>query len=88
LGTFQRNALPDQTIADAIFKLQAGNVSDVITGAFGPVIVRATAAAPQVIKPLSEVEKDIRETIALSLAASSVMSVHDAYENARADGAT
>jgi peptidyl-prolyl cis-trans isomerase D len=88
LGTFPKPALPDQSIADTIFGLQANGVSDVVKGTFGPVIVRVTAITPEVVKPLSEVEKDIRETIALTQAASSIADVHDAYENARADGAS
>jgi peptidyl-prolyl cis-trans isomerase D len=88
LGTFPKPALPDQALADTIFGLQANGVSDVVKGTFGPVIVRVTAITPAVVKPLSEVEKDIRETIALTQAASSITDVHDAYENARADGAS
>jgi peptidyl-prolyl cis-trans isomerase D len=88
LGTFPKPALPDQALADTIFGLQANGVSDVVKGTFGPVIVRVTAITPDVVKPLSEVEKDIRETIALTQAASSIADVHDAYENARADGAS
>lgn len=88
LGTFPKPALPDQALADTIFGLQANGVSDVVKGTFGPVIVRVTAITPEVVKPLSEVEKDIRETIALTQAASSIADVHDAYENARADGAS
>ncbi len=37
LGTFPKTALPDQSIADPIFGLQANGVSDVLKGAFGPV---------------------------------------------------
>jgi peptidyl-prolyl cis-trans isomerase D len=88
LGTFPKTGLPDQSIADAIFGINANGVSDVLKGSFGPVIVRVTAIAPEVVKPLSEVENDIRETIALTQAASSIADVHDAYENARADGAS
>ncbi|MEK1891207.1 MAG: peptidyl-prolyl cis-trans isomerase [Phyllobacterium sp.] len=86
LGTFPKPALPDRSLADAIFALQPNSVSDVLKGAFGPVIVRVTAATPEVVKPLSEVENDIRENIALAQAASTIGDVHDAYENARADG--
>lgn len=88
LGTFTKSALPDQSIADTIFGLQANGISDVVKGTFGPVIVRVTAITPELVKPLSEVEKDIRETIALTQAASSIPDIHDAYENARADGAS
>ncbi len=88
LGTFPKTGLPDQSIADPIFALQANGVSDVLKGAFGPVLVRVSAINPEVTKPLTEVEKDIRETIALTQAASAIADVHDGYENARADGAS
>lgn len=88
LGTFAKTALPDQSIADAIYSLQQGGVSDVLKGAFGPVVIRVTAVTPEVVKQLPEVEKEIRETIALAQAANSIADVHDAYENARADGAS
>ncbi len=88
LGTFPKAALPDQSIADTIFGLQANGVSDAVKGSFGHVIIRVTAVTPEVVKPLTEVENDIRETIALSQAATAIADVHDAYENARADGAT
>jgi peptidyl-prolyl cis-trans isomerase D len=88
LGTFPKTALPDQSIAEPISALQANGVSDVLKGTFGPVIVRVTAITPEVVKQLPEVEKEIRENIALAQAANAVADVHDAYENSRADGQT
>ena len=88
LGTFPKTALPDQSIADAVYSLQPNGVSDVLMGAFGPVLIRVTEVTPEVVKQLPEVEKDIRETIALAQAANSIADVHDAYESARADGAS
>ncbi|MEJ1120726.1 SurA N-terminal domain-containing protein [Phyllobacterium sp. CCNWLW109] len=88
LGTFPKSALPDQSIAEPISALQANGVSDVLKGTFGPVIVRVTAVTPEVVKQLPEVEKEIRENIALVQATNAVADVHDAYENARADGQT
>lgn len=88
LGTFPKTALPDQSIADAVYSLQPNGVSDVLKGAFGPVLIRVTAVTPEVVKQLPEVEKDIRETIALGQAANAIADVHDAYESTRADGAS
>lgn len=88
LGTFPKTALPDQSIADPVSALQANGISDVLKGAFGPVIVRVTAVTPEVVKQLPEVEKEIRENIALAQAANAVTDVHDAYESGRADGKT
>lgn len=88
LGTFDKGAIPDQSIADAAFALPQGGVSDVVNGAFGPVILRVTAITPQTVKPLSEVEEEIRKTIAVSQATSGVLSVHDNFEDERSSGAT
>ncbi|MEP7455561.1 SurA N-terminal domain-containing protein [Phyllobacterium sp. SB3] len=88
LGTFPKTALPDQSIAEPVSALQANGVSDVLKGAFGPVIVRVTAVTPELVKQLPEVENEIRENIALAQAANAVTDVHDAYENGRADGKT
>jgi len=88
LGTFEKSAVPDQSIADAAFSLPQGGVSDVVKGAFGPVILRVTAITPQKVKPLSEVEPEIRKTIAVNLAANAVLGVHDNFEDERSSGAT
>ncbi|PRD42239.1 peptidylprolyl isomerase [Phyllobacterium phragmitis] len=88
LGTFEKSRLPDQSIADTVFGLPEGGVSDVVNGAFGPVILRVTTITPQKIKPLSEVEAEIRKAIAVTQAANAVLGVHDNYEDERSSGAT
>ncbi|RCS24326.1 peptidylprolyl isomerase [Phyllobacterium salinisoli] len=88
LGTFQKSSLPDQSIADAAFALPRDGVSDVVNGAFGPVILRVSAITPQTVKPLAEVEGEIRKTLAVSQAANEVPAVHDGYEDDRSSGAT
>ncbi|KXF77354.1 peptidylprolyl isomerase [Paramesorhizobium deserti] len=88
LGTLEKGSLLDQPIADAAFALAQGGVSDVVNGAFGPVILRVTAITPRTVKPLSEVEAEIRKTIAVTQAASAVLGVHDNYEDERSSGAT
>ncbi|MCO4316529.1 peptidyl-prolyl cis-trans isomerase [Phyllobacterium sp. 21LDTY02-6] len=86
LGSFPKNGLPDESLADAIFALPANGVSDVLKGTFGPVIIRVAEMTPGHTKPLAEVEADIRESLAQAQAVNSITDVHDAYENARADG--
>jgi len=46
LGTFAKSELPEQKIADAAFNLKVGEVSPVVQGAFGPVLLRVTAITP------------------------------------------
>lgn len=88
LGTFEKEALPDQAISDAAFSLGEGSVSEVVNGAFGPVILRVTKVAPAHVKSLQEVEDEIRTTIANDIAIRGLSAVHDNYEQARSDGAS
>lgn len=88
LGTFARAQLPDPAIADAAFSLQANEVSDVITGMFGPVLIRVTQITPEVVKPLAEVTEQIRTDLAVAEASRILLDVHDQYEDDRAGGST
>lgn len=88
LGTFTKERLPDPAVAEAAFALQQNQVSGVVKGAFGPVLIRVTAITPEVVKPLDEVKDDIRRDLALAEASRVLLDVHDSYEDARAGGAT
>lgn len=86
LGDLQKQDLPDQKIAEAAFALSAGEVSDVIDGQFGPVLVRVTAITPQSVASLDEVKDEIRSNLALTEANRVLLEVHDEYEDARGGG--
>jgi len=88
LGTFAKDRVPDPAIADAAFALQANQVSEVITGMFGPVLIRVTEIQPEVVKPLAEVAEQIRSDMALAEANRILLDVHDQYEDERAAGAS
>lgn len=88
IGTLAKSRVTDPAIADAAFSLQENAVSDVVDGAFGPVLLRVTEIQPEVVKPLSAVASDIRNEIALSEASDQLLDVHDRYEDARAAGDT
>lgn len=89
LGTFDKAKVPDPKIADAAFAIAAdGGTSDVVEGAFGPVILRVTNIKPDVQKSFDEVKDQIRKDMALSQAAQDILNVHDRYEDLRASGAT
>jgi len=88
LGTLQKSQIADAAIADAAFSAQANQPTDVVAGAFGPVILRVTAINPEVVKPLAEVAQQIRDDLALSEANAQLLDVHDRYEDARAGGST
>jgi peptidyl-prolyl cis-trans isomerase D len=88
LGTFAKSEVPEQKIADAAFGLKVGDVSPVVQGAFGPVLLRVTSITPEVVKPLSAVSDQIRKDLALGEANRDLLDVHDKWEDARAGGAT
>lgn len=88
LGTVPRDRVPDPKVAEAAFALTAGSVSEVVDGAFGPILVRVTGITPEVVRPYEEVAGEIRRDLALSEASRVLLDVHDSYEDARAGGAT
>ncbi|RWM13381.1 MAG: peptidylprolyl isomerase [Mesorhizobium sp.] len=88
LGTLSKDKIADKAVADAAFSLNANEVSQVVQGAFGPVLLRVTEIKPQVVKPLSEVSGQIRKDLALGEASRILLDVHDSYEDTRASGAS
>ncbi|MFN3547211.1 MAG: SurA N-terminal domain-containing protein [Mesorhizobium sp.] len=88
LGTVEKSRIPDPAIAEAAFSLAKDEVSGIVEGAFGPAIVRVTEIIPETVKPLSEVQEQIRKDLALAEATRVLLDVHDRYEDARAAGST
>lgn len=88
LGTLAKDKISDKAIADAAFSLNANEVSPVVQGAFGPVLLRVTEIKPQVVKTLAEVSDQIRKDLALGEASRILLDVHDSYEDTRASGAS
>jgi peptidyl-prolyl cis-trans isomerase D len=89
VGTFEKATMPDPAVADAAFALAApGDVSSLIDGAFGKVILRVTEINPEHVQPLEEVSDEIRRELATVEANDVLLDIHDAYEDARAGGST
>ncbi|CAN7574467.1 SurA N-terminal domain-containing protein [Mesorhizobium amorphae] len=88
LGTLAKDKIADKAVADAAFKLAANEVSPVVQGAFGPVLLRVTDIKPEVVKPLAEVSEQIRKDLALGEASRILLDVHDNYEDTRASGSS
>lgn len=86
LGKFARSAMPDKTVADAAFSLELNKPSGVVKGIFGPVILQVTEIVPEKVKPLSEVEADLRKRVALAQASEDLYNIHDQLEDERAAG--
>lgn len=88
IGTLSRDRVPDPAVADAAFSLQENQVSQVVKGAFGPVLIRVTKVEPEVVQPFDAVKEEIRRTLAVDEASRILLDVHDSYEDARAGGAS
>ncbi len=88
LGTFNKDDVADPAIAETAFALAEGEVSDVVDGAFGSLLVRVPEVQPAKVQPLSEVEQQIRDDIALGEATRILDDVYVGYEDARAAGET
>ncbi|MFC5385965.1 SurA N-terminal domain-containing protein [Aquamicrobium segne] len=88
LGTLTKDQIADPAIADAAFGLGLNEISQVVKGTFGPVLLRVTQIEAEVAKPLAEVSDQIRKDLALSEASRLLVEVHDAYEDNRAAGDT
>ncbi len=86
LGTFTKDKVADPVVAEAAFALQVDEVSPVVAGAFGPVLLRVTEITPAVVKTLAEAAPEIRKDLALAEANRILMDVHDNYEDSRASG--
>ena len=85
LGTLTKAELFDKAVAEAAFALSLNTVSAPVQGRFGPVLLRVTAITPETLKPLSEVEAEIRKTIARERATAEIDTAHDAIEEQRAN---
>lgn len=86
MGDLQKKDIPDAKIADAAFTLAAGAVSDVVDGAFGPVLVRVSTITTANVQPYDAVKEQIRKDIALTEANAVLLDSHDTYEDARGGG--
>ncbi|TWG99110.1 peptidyl-prolyl cis-trans isomerase D [Mesorhizobium sp. J18] len=88
LGTFAKEDVADPAVAEAAFSLARNEVSNVVDGQFGSVILRVTQIEEASVQPLSEVQAEIAKDLALDEANRILLDVHDGYEDARAGGAT
>jgi peptidyl-prolyl cis-trans isomerase D len=88
LGTLEKSRVADPAVAEAAFGLAENEISGIVEGAFGPVILRVTEIEEEKVQPFEEVADNIRMELALAEAGDVLFDVHDGYEDARASGAT
>ena len=88
LGLVARSAIPDPALAEAAFTLELGSTSAVVDGRFGPALLRVTEIQPEGARPLEEVVDEVREELALVAANDAAAVAYNAFEDARASGAS
>ncbi|GLQ39222.1 peptidyl-prolyl cis-trans isomerase [Rhizobium albus] len=87
IGTFAQNQMTNAALAEAAFAVdEAGGVTDVVDGPFGPVILRVAAIEGGEETAFEDVEAEIREDLAMAEASQTLFDVFNAYEDARAGG--
>ncbi len=84
LGTFSKPQMFDATVRDAAFSLAPNTVSAPVAGAFGTVLLRVTAVAPERVRPYEEVAAELKQEIAIGKASSQITDLHDKIEDQRA----
>lgn len=87
LGTVTKDKLPAD-IADAVFALGAGSVSAPLKSPFGIHVAFVSTVNPATTKALSDVEGEIRNSLALGRAAEAMESVRVQLEDELAGGAS
>lgn len=88
LGNLTRDEFIDPAVAEAAFALPQGSVSDPVQGQFSTLLVTVDAIEPGDTRPLDEVRDELRQDIALRLAAQGILDAYDAIEDGRAGGET
>ncbi|MCP4073559.1 MAG: peptidylprolyl isomerase [Hyphomicrobiales bacterium] len=86
IGEYAKKDLPDANVGEAAFALKLNEMSDVVEGVFGPVLLRVTQISDKSVKPLSEVEDELRKRLALAKASEELFEIHDKLEDERAAG--
>ncbi|WP_152048194.1 peptidyl-prolyl cis-trans isomerase [Aureimonas psammosilenae] len=87
LGLRAKAQIADRAVADAAFALAAGQVSEVVQGTFGPVVLRVVSVEPEAVKPLDEVRDQIRRELAEQTGGEQLQQAQNAFDDARAGGA-
>ncbi len=78
----------DPAIGNAAFALKGGEVSDVVQGKFGFLLLSVTRIDPAGVKTFDQVKEEVKKQIAAERAANDVQSVHDKLEDLRVSGKT
>lgn len=88
LGLVTKTGILDDVVADEIFKLPVGQLSEPIKGNLATVIAKVTKIEPAVVKTLEDVRENISKNLAAERAATKVLDLYDKIEDERAAGLT
>ncbi|MBV6488295.1 MAG: SurA N-terminal domain-containing protein [Pseudorhodoplanes sp.] len=86
LGMVTKAGMLDAAVADAAFKLPAGQVSEPVQGRFGSVLVRAVKIEPEKVQPFEEVADTLKREIATERAKTDITDQHNKIEDERGAG--
>ena len=87
LGKLQKQGLPSE-IADAVFAVAAGGVSEPLTSPFGIHIVHVISSEPATTKTLDEMKDQLKHNIALAKASESLDSLIKQLDDTLAGGSS
>lgn len=87
LGLVTLEEMVDQAVATVAFETNEGDISDVINGRFGPVLVRVTEVQAESVAPFQDVKDQIKSELALDEATDQLLDVRDTIEDGIAGGA-
>ena len=88
LGTVAKSAVVDRDVADAAFKLKAGEVSAPVQGRFGIAIVKVESIEPAKTRSFEEIAPELKRDLALERAKNDITTVEEKVEDERLGGAT
>ncbi len=86
LGALTKRDMIDPKIADAAFRLEKDQLSEVVQGTFANVILRVTEVTPGKQSTFEEVKDRLRDRIAGERAGRALQDLHDRVDDARAGG--
>jgi peptidyl-prolyl cis-trans isomerase D len=87
LGTLTKAGIIDRAVAEAAFALKEGETSAPVKGTFATVLIKVVKIEPAQIKPLAEVQAEIKQALAVDRAKATLADLHDKIEDERAGGA-
>lgn len=88
LGTVERDDLISADLADVAFSMKSGEISDIIEGPLGYVVLRVRAITPGAILPFEAVKDQLRNRIIFDQALEDMLAFAETVEDELAGGET